>query len=151
MTQISQLSNLTISVAVCITAGVPNKTSPVPLQPNLLLGHFVTKASFYRFFLHQTQSKRDGNVHEKAWQTFFTLSPVLDLQVRPSAVLAASSSYTRTSTDSDSTLLSSGSPQTRTDSVRTRLVSLIHNSQFRCTERDQTTGNILVQLMPLQV
>ena len=32
----------------------------------------------------------------------------------------------------------SGSPQTRTDSVRTLLVSLIHNSQFRCTEQNGT-------------
>ena len=35
------------------------------------LDTFVTKARFYRFFLHQTQSKRDGNVHEKAWRTLF--------------------------------------------------------------------------------
>ena len=32
----------------------------------------------------------------------------------------------------------SGSPQTRTDSVQTRLISLIHNSQFRCTEQNRT-------------
>ena len=30
------------------------------------------------------------------------------------------------------------SPQTQTDSVRTRLVSLIYNSQFRCTEQNGT-------------
>ena len=47
------------------------------------LDTFVTKACFYRFFLHQTQSKRDGNVREKAWRTLFTLSPVLDMPVRP--------------------------------------------------------------------
>ena len=45
------------------------------------LDTFVTKARLYRFFLHQTQSKRDGNVHEKVWRTLFTLSPVLDLPV----------------------------------------------------------------------
>ena len=80
MSQISQLSKLAISVAV----GVPHTTFPVPRQPNLLLvDTFVTKARFYRFFLHQTQSKRDGNVREKAWRTLFTLSPVLDVPVRP--------------------------------------------------------------------
>ena len=47
------------------------------------LDTFVTKARFYRFFLHQTQSKRDGNVREKEWRTLFTLSPVLDVPVRP--------------------------------------------------------------------
>ena len=84
MSQISQLSKLAISVAVCITAGVPHTTSPVPQQPNLLLADtFVPKARFYRFFLHQTQSKRDGNVRKKAWRTLFTIRPVLDLPVRP--------------------------------------------------------------------
>ena len=73
---------------------------------------FVTKAHLYRFFLHQTQSKRDSNVREKAWRTLFTLSPVLDLPVRPSTrevgrVVGLAASYTRTSTDSNSTLLSS--------------------------------------------
>ena len=86
MSQISQLSKLAISVAVCITAGVPPTTSSVPQQPNLLLvDTFVTKARFYCFFLHQTQSKRDGNVREKAWWTLFTLSPVLDVLARASA------------------------------------------------------------------
>ena len=84
MSQISQLSKLSISVAVCISTSVPHTTSPAPQQPNLLLGHFRDKAHFYHFFLHQTQSKHDSNVHEKAWQTLFTLSPVLDLPVRPS-------------------------------------------------------------------
>ena len=41
----------------------------------------------------------------------------------------------------------SGSPQTRMDSVRTHSVSLIHNSQFRCTER---TTKIPVGLTSLQ-
>ena len=66
MSQISQLSKLAISVVVCITAGVPLRTSPVPQQPNLLLvDTFDTKARFYHFFLHPTQSKRDGNVREQ--------------------------------------------------------------------------------------
>ena len=73
MSKISQLSKLAISVGVCITTGVPYANSPVPQQPNLLLvDTFVTKACFYHFFLHQTQSKRDVNVCEKAWQTLFT-------------------------------------------------------------------------------
>ena len=84
MSQISQLSKLAVSVTVCVTASVPLTTSHVPQQPNFLLADtFVTKHRFYHFFLHQTQSKRDGNVREKAWQTLFTLSPVLDLPVRP--------------------------------------------------------------------
>ena len=62
-TEQSISSKLAISVAVCITASIPHTTSPVPQQPNLLLvDTFVTKARFYHFFLHQTQSKRDGNV-----------------------------------------------------------------------------------------
>ena len=84
MSQISQLSKLTISVAVRITASVPHTTSPVPQQPKLLLvDTFRTKHHFYHFFLHQTQTKRDGNVREKALRTFFALSPVLDVPVRP--------------------------------------------------------------------
>ena len=43
-----------------------------------------TKAHFYCFFLHQTQSKRDGNVREKAWRTLFTLRQVLDVPARRS-------------------------------------------------------------------
>ena len=47
------------------------------------LDTFLTKARIYRFFLHQTQSKRDGNVREKVWRTLFTLSLVSDVPVRP--------------------------------------------------------------------
>ena len=71
-------------VSVCITAGVPPTTSPDPQQPKLLLADtFVTKALFYCFFLHQTQSKHEGNVCEKAWQTLFTVSLVLDMPTHP--------------------------------------------------------------------
>ena len=49
MSQISQLSKLAIIITVSV----------------------VTKAPFCHFFLHQTQSKHDGNVREKAWQTLF--------------------------------------------------------------------------------
>ena len=37
MSQISQLSKLAVSVTVCVTAGIPPTTCPVPQQPNLLL------------------------------------------------------------------------------------------------------------------
>ena len=47
------------------------------------LDTFITKACFYNFFLHQTQSKRDSNVREKVWRTLFTSSLVLDMLVRP--------------------------------------------------------------------
>ena len=40
----------------------------------LLADTFMTKASFYCFFLHQTRSKHDGNVHQKA---VFIISLVL--------------------------------------------------------------------------
>ena len=76
MSQISQLSKLAISVTVCITTGIPHTTSPVPQKPNVLLADtLVTKARFYHFFLHQTQSKRDGNIREKAWRTPLTMFP----------------------------------------------------------------------------
>ena len=111
----------------------------------LLVDTFVTKARFYHFFLHQKQSKcsRMFNVRKKAWQTLFIVNPVLDMPAHLSTQevglgggLAAS--YTRTSTDNDSSLLSS---RIRIPSDRNRLgpvssVSLIHNSQSRCTERD---------------
>ena len=119
------------------TAVLPT-TSPTPQQPNHVVCHiilwlvgvvpfstnrnvfsclqtlantFVTKARFYHFFLHETQSKHDGNVSEKAWRTLFTLSLVLDVLVCPSSQevvcgCGLAASYTRTSTDPDSTLLS---------------------------------------------
>ena len=78
----------------------------------LLSDTFVTKACFYCFFLHQTQSKHNSNVLERVWQTLFTINPVLDApmllltqEVGCWGGLAAS--YTRTSTDSNSCLLSS--------------------------------------------
>ena len=43
MSQISQLSKLAISVAACITAGVPHTTFSVPQQPNLLPGAELTQ------------------------------------------------------------------------------------------------------------
>ena len=63
-------------------------------------------------------------------------------------------SYTQTSTDSNSTLLSARLRISQTDSVWTRLISLIHtvslDAQDR-TEGDRTAGKIPVQLAPLQV
>ena len=80
MSEISQLSKLAISIAVCITASVTPTTSPAPQHQHFLLADtFMTKARFYHFFQHQTQSKRDDNVCENAWRTLFTVSPVLDM------------------------------------------------------------------------
>ena len=122
------------------SASIPPTTSPVPQQPYHVVCHvilwlvgvvpfstnrnvfsclqtlgladtFVTKASFYRFFLHQTHSKHDGNVRVKAWRILFIASPVLDMPAHPSSqevgrVGGLAASYTWTSTDSDSSLLS---------------------------------------------
>ena len=60
MSQISQLSKLKTSIA----------------------DTFVTKACFNCLFPHQTQLKRDSNVHEKAWRALFAVSPVLDMPSR---------------------------------------------------------------------
>ena len=97
------------------------------------LDTFMTKARFYHFFLHQ--SKRDGNVREKAWRTLFTVNPVLDVLARPSTQKVGrggglAASYTRTSTDSDTSLLSS---RIWISSDRNRLgpdlFTLIHSQQ----------------------
>ena len=100
MSQISQLSKLAISVVVSLTV-----TAAVNRPPS-----FMKNARFYHFFLHQTQSKRDSNVCEKAWRTLFIVCPVLDAPACPSSQgvgrgggLAAS--YLRTSTDYYSSLL----------------------------------------------
>ena len=50
----------------------PSHNFPFLNNQTCCLDTLVTKAHFYHFFLHQTQSKRDGNVREKAWQTLFT-------------------------------------------------------------------------------
>ena len=115
---------------------------------------FVTKAHFYHY-LHQAQSKRDGNVREKVWWTLFTLSPGLDLPVRPSTRevgrgVGLAASYTRTSIDSDSTLLSAHL-RISSDLKRLRPDSFSHSSHFRCIEQDRTTGKIPVQLALVQV
>ena len=142
MSQISQFSKLAHTVTAAGTVPPPclPQLPPIPQQPNhvvyqmilwlvwclfppigmcflackhfLVADTFMTKARFYRFFLHQTQSKRDGNVRKKAWRTLFIVSPVLVALARPltqesgrRGSLAAS--YTWTSTDSNSSLLSS--------------------------------------------
>ena len=43
----------------------------------LLADTFARAARFYRFFLHQMRSKRDGNVSEKTWRTILIITPVL--------------------------------------------------------------------------
>ena len=96
----------------------------------LLADTFVTNACFYRFFPHQTRSKRDGNVCKKAWWTVFIISLVKQLATHEHPQIPIPLCCPRVS----------GSPQTGTDSVWTRSVSLIHNSQFRCTGRDRTAG-----------
>ena len=69
-----------------------------------------TKGRLYCFFLHQTQSKRDGNVRKKAWRTLFIVNLVLDVPSRPPSQEVGHggglvASYTRTSTDSDSSFV----------------------------------------------
>ena len=81
----SQISQLSISLSVLLSLHWPSLLviHPPPTLPQLppflnnrtcCLDTFVTKAHFFHFLLHQTQSKPDGNVCEKAWQTLFTLS-----------------------------------------------------------------------------
>ena len=78
----SQISQPSVSLLLSIICLRPSHNFLFLNNQTCCLDTFVTKACFYRFFLHQTQSKRDGNVREKAWQTLFTLSPVLDVPVR---------------------------------------------------------------------
>ena len=78
------------------------------------LDTFVTKARLYRFFLHQTQSKRNGKsvadiIYPKS--SFGPAGASVDSGGGPHGWPSGwrlASSYTRTSTDSDSTLLSMG-------------------------------------------
>ena len=78
------------------------------------LDTFVTKASFYHFFLHQTQSKCDGNVHEKALKknviypkSGFGRAGASGPSTREvGCVSGLAASYIQKSTDSDSALLS---------------------------------------------
>ena len=116
MSQISQLSKLAISVTVSNTSLLLSLIRRRPSHIFLFLNNqtccldtFVTKARFNRFFLHQTQSKRDSNVREKARRTLLTMSPALDMTTHPSTQevgrgVGLAASYTRTSTDSDSSL-----------------------------------------------
>ena len=121
-------------------------------------GHFRDRSPFLPF-LPAPDTKRDGNVRKKTWWTLFTQSPVLDMPVCPSTQelgrgVGLAASYTREHPQIPNPLSCprvSGSPQTGTDSVRTHLVSLIHNSQTRCTERDRTASQIPVKLAPLQI
>ena len=135
MLNVTNLSTLNIAVytptavACHLSPFVPPTTS-CSSTTKKLLGHFCDKSLFYRFFLHQTQSKRDGNV------------PVLDVPVRPVRRLGR---WAMLAIHEHPQILIplccsriSGSPQTRTDSVRTLLVSLIHNSPFRYTEQNGT-------------
>ena len=139
ISQLSKLAiSITVTVAVTLSPPSLPQLPPVPQQSNHMFchiilwlvgvvpfstnrnmffclqtlpacGHFCDKSPFCHFFLHQTQSKRDGNVRKKALWTLFIVNQV---PLRPSTQevgrgggLAAS--YTRTSTDSNSSLLSS--------------------------------------------
>ena len=77
MSQISQLSKLTISVAVCITTGVPHTTFPVPQQPNVpLVDTFMTKAGFYHFFVkHFWNNLLTVSLQYKQNVTLHTIEP----------------------------------------------------------------------------
>ena len=150
MSQISQLSKLTIAVTVCVTAGVPHTTSLVPQQPNLLLADtFMAKGRFYHFF-PAPNTKR-------MWRQRLRKS-VVDIIYPKSSLGSASASgvsgdgpcggglaasYTQKSTDSDSALLSS---RIRISSDRNRLgpdsFSLI-NPQFITVSLDAQNGTEL--------
>ena len=135
MSQISQLSKLAIPVTVCITASVPHTTSQFLSNQTCCLRTLswqklvftISSCSRHKANVTAMFAKKRGG-HYLPQVQFWTWL----------CVDSWGASYTWTSTDSDSSLLTSGSPQTRTDSVQTRLVSLICNSQFRCTERDRT-------------
>ena len=124
----------------------PSHNFPFLNNQTCCLDTFMTKACFYHFFLHQTQSKHYGNVRQKAWRTLFTPSPVSDLMVHPSTWEVGrgvgAASYTQTSTDSDSTLLSA-CVQISSDWNRLDSFSLINPQQsvkMHRTEQDQTAG-----------
>ena len=72
-------------VIVSVVPFSTNKNVFSCFQTLLVEDTFVTKARFYRFLLRQTQSKRDGNVCEKARRTLFTVSLVLDISACPSS------------------------------------------------------------------
>ena len=133
MSQISLLSKLAISVAVCISTGVPHTTFHVPQQPNLLLADtFETKAWFYHFTRHK--ANMTAVFSNKRTKSGFARAGPLTRVVGRGVELAAS--YTRISTDSDSTLLSS---HIWISSDRNRLGPdsfslMLWNTQFRCTE-----------------
>ena len=158
MSQISQLSKLAISVAVCITAGVPHTTSCSSATKLAACGHFHDKSTFLPFLPAPDTMQRWRQCSQKSMADIIYpksgsghLRQVLRLG-RWAVWVGLAASYTQTSTDSNSTLLSSHILiSSGTDSVQIRLVSLIHCSRLRCTEWDGTASKIPVQLVPLQV
>ena len=150
----SQISQLSISLSIhrpSLPVNHPPPSLPqlpVPQQPNLLLGHFRDKSLFLLFLpapdtkqtLRQCSRKSMADIiYPKSSFGRASSSGPLPWEVGRVGGLAAS--YTRTSTDSDSTLLSAHlriSCTTQTDLVRTLLVLLIHHSQFRCAEQNGT-------------
>ena len=123
MLNVTNLSTLNITVSIAVStptvvachssASVPPTTFPVPEQPDLLLGHFHDKRPFL-LFLPAPETKQ-------MWRQCLRKS-VADIIYPKSSFGRASASgpstrdvghvgglaasYTRTSTDSDSTLLS---------------------------------------------
>ena len=83
----SQISQLSVSLSLSLSLHQPSlpvirplpslPQFPVPQQPNCCLDALVTKAHFYHFvffiFSCTRHKQRNGNVHEKAWRTLFTL------------------------------------------------------------------------------
>ena len=117
------------------------------LQTLPACGHFRDKSPFLPFLpcdkslLYRSSCTRHNKnamavFAKKTWRTSFIVNPVLDLACPSTQEVG----HPRVS----------GSPQTGTDSVRTRSVSLIPKSQFRCTEQDWTASKIPAQRALLQ-
>ena len=127
MSQISQLSKLAISVAVCITAGVPHTTSCSSATKLAACGHFRDKSLFLPF-LPAPDTKQ-------TWQQCLRKS-MADIIYPKSGFGRASASgpstwevgcvggLTATNIHRFRCPGVSGSPLTGTDLVQTRLVSL---------------------------
>ena len=91
MLNVTNLSTLNIAVSIAVStltavacqssASVTPTTSHSSTTKLAACTLLWQKTFFYCFFLHQTQSKRYGNVLEKAWWTLFTPSLVLDMPV----------------------------------------------------------------------
>ena len=168
MSQISQLSiSLSLSPSlhrpplpvIHLPPSLPQL--PVPQQPNLLLGHFCDKSPFLLFLPAPGTKQTWRQCSQKGVASiiypksgFGRASASIDSGGGPcGGGLAAS--YTWTSTDSDSTLLSSrlqiSSDLNRLSPDLFSLINPQQSVQMHRTERDRTAGKIPVQLALLQV